>query len=148
MDVLQFSFYLEKTKSAQQYRGMSVSLTAANLKKIGVLCSWYSVLPDSDGSPHTFTLEQVEESHVFLPVNLYVCTLSRGCFSDLGHAADTDGEASVMNLNQAKLDLATTQSLKLTEAAKSFICNLLKSIDHGRRKQGGAGGRGPPIRRM
>ena len=74
-------------------------------------------------------LEQVEESHVFLPVNLYVCTLSRGCFSDLGHHADTDGEASVMNLDQAKLDLATTQSLKLTEAAKSFICNLLKSID-------------------
>ena len=90
------------------------SLTAANLKKIGVLCSWYSVLPD--GSPHTFTLEQVEESHVFLPVNLYVCTLSRGCFSDLGHPADTDGEASVMNLDRAKLDLATAQS--------SFSCQV------------------------
>ena len=58
-----------------------------------------------------------------------MCTLSRGCFSDLGHPADTDGEASVMNLDRAKLDLATAQSLKLTEAAKSFIYNLLKSID-------------------
>lgn len=117
--VLQFSFYLEKTKGSQQYRGMSVNLTAENLKKIGVLCSWYSTQPD--GNPNLFSLEQVEETHVFFPTSVYVCTLSHDCFSEFLDTAVKSSEATVMSLDQAKLDLATAQCLKLTEAALSHI---------------------------
>ncbi len=98
--VLQFSFYLETTKSAKQYRGMFVSLTAENKKKIGVLCSWYSVQPGGD--PAMFTQVQSEETHHFQPITAYVCTLSHGCFSNVANTINV----SVMNLDQDKIDLA------------------------------------------
>lgn len=41
--VLQFSFFLEKTKSSQQYRGTTCIVSDANKgNKIGVLCAWYT----------------------------------------------------------------------------------------------------------
>jgi hypothetical protein len=121
--VLQFSFYMETTKSAKQYRGMFVSLTPENKKKIGVLCSWYSVQPGGD--PAMFTQEQSEETHLFQPITTYVCTLSRGCFSSVANTLNV----SVMNLDQDKIDLATARSVTLTETAFSFINNTVKNAD-------------------
>lgn len=121
--VLQFSFYMEPTKSAKQYRGMFVTLTPENKKKIGVLCSWYSVQPCVD--PTMFTQEQSEETHLFQPITTYICTLSRGCFSRVANTTNV----SVMNLDQDKIDLVTARSVTLTEAAFSFINNTVKNAN-------------------
>ena len=40
--VLQFSYFLEKTKKASQYNGSRVDLSDNKIDKIGVLCSWYT----------------------------------------------------------------------------------------------------------
>ena len=121
--VLQFSFYLEKTKSSQQYSGVTVQLTTMNMKRIGVLCSWYSA--ESDVNPHLFLLEQFEKTHCFIPVYRYICTTSHGCFSEFNETAVKQDESSFVDLDQAKLDLTTAKSLKLTQAALSFINTLV-----------------------
>jgi len=48
--ILHFINYLEKTKTAQQYRGMCAN---TDNKKIGVLCSWYT---PSDNSTREYSI--------------------------------------------------------------------------------------------
>ena len=122
--VLQFAYYLEKTKSAQQYRSTTVSLTDKP-KKIGVLCSWYSWLSPSA----KFSMVQCEETHEFIPVTSYVCTLSHGCFEKIEIAKDVNVQSSIMNQDHKKLNLATAQNLTLTPSAVSVIQTLLSSLD-------------------
>ena len=102
---------------------MFVCLTPENKKKIGVLCSRYSVQPG--GNPAMFTQVQREETHHFQPITAYVCTLSRGCFLNVANTINV----SVMNLDQDKINLATARSVTLTEAAFSFINNTVKNAD-------------------
>ena len=61
--VLQFSNYLERTKSAQQYRGLMADVTST---KVGVLCSWYTI---SDTTSHIFSLSQKEVIYAHIPIN-------------------------------------------------------------------------------
>lgn len=74
-----------------------------------------------------FLLEQFEKTHCFIPVYLYTCTTSHGCFSEFNETAVKQDESSVVDLDQAKLDLTTAKSLKLTEAALSFINTLVNN---------------------
>ena len=118
--VLQFAYYLEKTKSSQQYRGTTVHLTD-KAKKIGVLC-WLS--PSGK-----FSMVLCEEAHQFIPVTSYVCTLSHGCFEKIESAEDVNVQSSIMNQDPHKLNLATAQHLILTASALSIIKNLLDTSD-------------------
>jgi len=69
--VLNFVNYLEKTKTAQQYRGLCANI---DKKKIDVLCSWYA-------PSHNSTIEYSigETVYGYLPFSTYLCTLSSGC---------------------------------------------------------------------
>ena len=39
--ILQFGYYLEKTKKARQYTGCFVKCNENNMNKIGIVCSWF-----------------------------------------------------------------------------------------------------------
>ena len=62
--MLQFSYYQEKTKSSRQYSGTIVNL-ADKSKKIGVLCSWFTL----SSSPTTFSVTKL--IHSFLLPHMY-----------------------------------------------------------------------------
>ena len=115
--VLQFSFFLEKTKSSQQYRGTTCNVSDANKgNKIGVLCAWYT-----PSSPTHFSIVHSDEVHTFFPVTLYVCTLSHGCFADIECTKDSIAIHSVMGIHCANVNLATAKHLTLTSSSLSFI---------------------------
>ena len=122
--VLQFSYYLEKTKSAQQYRGLTVNL-ADKPKKIGVLCSWYTL----SSPPATFSAVQCEETHIFHPVTSYVCTLLHGCFENIVSTEGINVQSSIINVDPTKLDLATAEHLTLHMTSLSFINKILEKAD-------------------
>ena len=123
--VLQFSYYLEKSKSAQQYHGITVNL-ADKPKKIGVLCSWYTL----SSPPATFSAVQCEETHIFHPITSYVCTLSHGSFARIVSAEGINVQSSIVNVDPTKLDLATAEHLTLNMASLSFINTILKNADN------------------
>ena len=97
--VLQFSNYLEKLKSAQQYRGLTANV--ANTK-VGVLCSWYTI---SDTTSQIFSLSQKEVTYVHIPINMYLCTLPTRCFRNLEdvNMSAISNNISKINDNNAKL---------------------------------------------
>lgn len=72
--LLQFAYYLEKTKSAQQYRRLTANVDD---RKVGVLCSWYT---SCDSSPRKFSLVADLDTHDYIPLSAYLCTLPHDCF--------------------------------------------------------------------
>ena len=66
---LQFSHYLEETKSSRQYRGTVVNLSEKS-HKFGVLRSWYESSSADTSSAPRFSLEHCEDRHTFIPVTL------------------------------------------------------------------------------
>ena len=119
--VLQFSFYLEKAKSSQQYSEMTVQLTTMNMKRIGILCSWYSA--ELDVNPHLFLLEKFEKNTLLYPSLLVHLHHFPWMLSEFNEMAVKQDESSVVDRDQAKLDLTTTKSFKLT-ASRSFISQI------------------------
>ena len=62
--ILQFAYYLEKTKKARQYTGSFVKCNEGNVNKIGVVCSWFQ--KSSSGSnkhPYSYMLQKETVSH-------------------------------------------------------------------------------------
>ena len=122
--VLQFSHYLEKTKTAQQYRGTTASVTDKS-KKIGVLCAWYTLT----SPPAKFTMVESEEAHAFFPITSYICTLPHGCFEKMEKAHDVSTKiSSIQKCDPKKLDLATAYHLTLTKSALVHIQTLLEPM--------------------
>ena len=117
--VLQFSYYLEKTKASQQYHGTTVSIPDQH-NKIGVLCSWYTL----SSPPAKFSAVNSNETHAFYPVNLYICTLSHGCFETIECAKEVH-VISVLSTDPSDVDLLTAQHITPTSLSLSYIQNLL-----------------------
>ena len=118
--VLQFSYHLGRTKSAQQYCGTTATLTDKT-KKIGVLCAWYTL-----SSPTKFTMAHCDEAHAFVPITSYICTLSHGCFEKIESANINN---SIMSTDPTEVNLATAQHLTLSSNSLSYIRNLLDTAD-------------------
>ena len=51
--ILQFSYHNEKTKGAQQYRGLVAKVSSTS--RLGILCSWYDKSEDSRVFTYTQT---------------------------------------------------------------------------------------------
>ena len=118
--VLQFAYYLEKTKKARQYRGTTLNIEE-NLGKVGVLCSWF--VKTKTG---IFTLEHDDLnmiSHKFCPISSYICTLS----SDSFELVETISDNNVIGILPMKIDKMkpiTTKSFSLTIEAAQQIRDL------------------------
>ena len=118
--VLNFSYYLEKTKSSQQYTKTSYSFADKSKKAVGVLCSWYVPVEISS----KFTLAENCVSHKFISVQLYICTLCSGCFE----AIENDNPfPSLITVDGVKSQLAMAKNLVLTSSALTSIQNLFQS---------------------
>ena len=96
--VLHFVNYLEKTKTAQQYRGLCANI---DNKKIGVLCSWYA--PSHDSTREYSIKVEGETLHGYLPLSTYLCTLSAGCFELPESAKVSDDIVGAENVSQVSL---------------------------------------------
>lgn len=118
--VLQFAYYLEKTKKARQYRATTVNIEG-NLGKVGVLCSWFTKTKTG-----TFTLEHddLDMSHKFCPISHYLCTLSSDDFETLETAADKNLVKGILPFKIDKLKPITTKSFSLTNEAMQQIQDL------------------------
>lgn len=126
--VLQFAHYLEKTKSSRQYRGTVVNLSDKS-HKFGVLCSWYeSSSVDTSSSPR-FSLEHCEDTHTFVPVTSYICTLTRGCFREIERDENSTIKDSVTPQDGFKQNLAMAQHLTLSGDSLSFIDQRLQTTN-------------------
>ena len=120
--VLQFVNCFEKTKAAQQYRGLNANVDD---KKVGVLCSWYT---SSQTSPREFSaLSEGETAHDYLPLRTYLCTLSHGCFEQTESAEVQHGIKTAEDVNH-DAKLVTSKKFILKEGAVSVINNLFQ--DH------------------
>ena len=130
--VLQFSYFLEKTKKASQYSGSRVDLSGNKVDKIGVLCSWYSA-PSSSASivdqtsneepcelsPTVFSLLCSDSTHRYYPISTYICTLSLPCFDSVPDI--DDGSIIAHHTDQPQARLAMLKQLKLNSSILVFI---------------------------
>ena len=75
--ILQFGYYLEKTKKARQYTGCFVKCNENNMNKFGIVCSWFHK-SSSSSDKHAYVQYVLQTEPVFynfVPLNLYICTL-------------------------------------------------------------------------
>ena len=108
--ILQFSHYEEKKISANQYHGQ---FAHTNRRDLGVLCTW---LKESGIGQYRMCKD---ESHCFLPLQQYICTLSRQCVENTQN--DT---------------LASLEEFTLTECCREFIlCHLSAGTKSGGHSQ-------------
>ena len=115
--VVQFAYYREKTKKALQYHGNSVDLSKGEVR---VLCTWFDKI-----TPQQLSLLSITKTHhSYIPLQLYICTFTQGCFQSI--QSDAQGSASLMNVDLARVDLATAEILTLTACALCFIENEFK----------------------
>jgi len=117
--VLQFVNRLEKTKGAQQYRGLYANVDD---KKVGVLCSWYTSIHNST---REFSIISEEAVHDYLPLCTYLCTLSYGCIEQTESAVVPQGIGKTENGNH-DAKLVTSKHFFLKEGAVSVINNLFQ----------------------
>ena len=87
--VLQFAYYLEKTKKARQYTGSLVKCNEENINKIGIVCSWFC--SSSNKQSYSIQTDLKAMSHNFIPLHLYICTLPIECFETLETATTNSG---------------------------------------------------------
>ena len=65
--ILQFGYYLEKTKKARQYAGSFVKCNEDNMNKIGIVCSWFHK-SSSSSDKHAYVFQTEAVSHNFVPL--------------------------------------------------------------------------------
>jgi len=106
--ILQFGYYLEKTKKARQYTGSFVKCNEDNINKIGIVCSWFHKSSGSSNK-HAYVLQTETASHKFIPMNSYICTLPFESFESV--------EATAVNTTDGMI--AAPHASKLT-SAKAF----------------------------
>ena len=96
--ILQFSHYEEKKVSANQYKGLFAD---TKRKDLGVLCTWFE---QSEVGKYRMCSN---ESHCFLPLQQYVCTLTRQCV--VTHESNHD------------TTLASLEEFTLTQHCREFV---------------------------
>ena len=121
--VLQFAYYLERTKKARQYKATTVNIKE-NLGKVGVLCSWF--VKTKEG---IYTLGYNESdldmtSHKFCPISCYICTLSSESFATTETIVGNDVVEGILPVKVNKMKLITIKSFSLTSEAAQQIQNL------------------------
>lgn len=136
--ILQFSYYKEKAKAAQQYRGLVAEVIGTG--SVGILCTWYSKSKESD--VHTYApqfsptvqplpstdsshIQALEEVHSYVPMSSYVCTLPHGCFEGIENKCSTTVK-SVYQHDEKALCLTTAYKLTLTAEALTGVKQLLE----------------------
>ena len=91
--ILQFSHYEEKKVSANQYKGLFAD---TKRKDLGVLCTWFVKLESTECV-----------AMCFLPLQQYVCTLTRQCV--VTHESNHD------------TTLASLEEFTLTQHCREFV---------------------------
>ena len=122
--ILQFSNLSQKTISSQQYRSRSVDMS--NLKaldSIGALCTWYAPLPQSLGS---FIMEGCTDQHSFIPLQMYMFTITSECFKEF--IGSSDESISITSLKSEEFKLATSHGFTLTKECLEFIENNMSIL--------------------
>ena len=109
--VLQFGYYLEKTKKARQYTGFFVKCNEDNINKIGIVCSWFH--KSSYPNKPEYLLQTDAVSHNFILLNSYICTLPVESFESI--------EAAVLDAIDGVV--ATPHTSKLTSAKAFTLSN-------------------------
>ena len=125
--VLKFSYYKQKTKASQQFRGLAAKVTLTDT--VGVLCSWFSKSADCErvytySPPNTTSSDDAITVHSYIPISSYVCTLTKECFECLDR-----GSASVEMESVLKHDsesLSTMQKLTLSKDTLLHVNEFLK----------------------
>lgn len=115
--VLHFANYLAKTKSSQQYHGLSANVSDKN---IGVLCSWYAI---TDTVSRKFSLSFSEVPHVHVPISSYLCTLPVACFENLESANIAN---NIGKMNSENMKILTMKNFTLTVNVMSSIQNIFQ----------------------
>ena len=79
-------------------------------KQTGAMCSWFNSTNSKifELNADSGTIEHTIETHSFLSVTSYLCTLSRGCFESLGIA---EKQAVVKSLPLMQVDNSTQSNL-------------------------------------
>ena len=114
----------QKTISSQQYRATSVEISKLKvLDSVGVLCTWYR---RSSQSPETFVLDDSTDQHSFIPLQMYMFTLTSECFKEF--ICNSDESSSVISLNLNKFKLATSNGFILTKECLKFLENRISFI--------------------
>ena len=126
--VLQFAYFKEKAKKAQECKQNTVLIAAAAKDNIGVLCTWYN-----RKSNNTFTIEMIDatetgnfgenieemdtELHEYYCLSKYVCTLPFGCVDVIPYD-DTDNGPMTSLIKSCKEDM-----ISLVTAKQLFVTN-------------------------
>ena len=88
------------------------------LDSIGALCTWYAPLPQSLGS---FIMEGCTDQHSFIPLQMYMFTITSECFKEF--MGSSDESISITSLKSEEFKLATSHGFTLTKECLEFIEN-------------------------
>ena len=115
--ILNFANYKEKTKKNREYKWKTVS---TDKHKIGVLCSWFDA---DENDEFTFRLVKMQQIHVYVSIDTYLCTLPYGSFNKT--ICTTDIPPTIMPSNSDQLSLAMTDVLTLLQSSSTYVNDLL-----------------------
>ena len=131
--ILQFSYFKERTKRAQQYSSEVVEISG-NVARIGVLCSWYNFLCSSQSLQENKNLQITwgnEDHHSFYPVSNYICTLPQSSFEmeedQDSTTAGLKADSIMTSVNELSIKISTAKHLILKGNAVMHITKLLEN---------------------
>ena len=131
--ILQFSYFKERTKRAQQYSSEVVEISGI-IARIGVICSWYNFLCSSQSLQENLNLQITwgnEDHHSYYPVSDYICTLPQSSFEmEEDQDSTTAGlkANSIMTfVNELSIKIGTAKHLILKGNAVMHITLLLEN---------------------
>ncbi len=115
--ILKFSYYKQKAKASQQYRGSVAKVTST--ENVGVLCSWYSEVEER---VYTFSPPDMERIvHSYISISSYLCTLTNGCFQSVENKSTTVSAVQLHDADSESLSLTTAHKFTLTPEALSWV---------------------------
>ena len=119
--VLQFCYINENKERERQYKGTSYDCRC-EVKQTEVMCTWFT----SSTNPKIFefnisTIDHtMPETHSFISVKSYLCTLSRVCFESLDCRDVTFSK--LLSTDSDRIALMTAHNVTLTTAAINTLC--------------------------
>ena len=122
--VLQFCYTSEQTKMKRQYKETSYDKNSET-KQTGVMCSWFNSTNSKifELNADSGTIEHTIETHSFLSVKSYLCTLSRGCFESLD--CREASSSKIFTLDASRIALMTAHKVTLTTTAIDHITTFM-----------------------
>ena len=125
---LEFCYTSDKTIMKRQYKKTSYDKNSET-KQTGVMCSWFNSTNSKifELNVDNGTIEHTIETHSFLSVKSYLCTLSRGYFEfmDCREASSS----KIFTLDAGRIALMTAHKVTLTTTAIDHITTLCVSDD-------------------